>query len=790
MKKIYVYIFILSSLFSLDNTLYAQANLDTDGDGIADINDLDDDNDGILDTDEGFCFVSPQLIGSTTAQASGAGTSGIPNLSYTIPSGSSRMMYVAITVERDHTPSPYADNWESNVPFTNSFSDIPSISFGGVNLNKWSYSSTFVDFDGSNSPGSATHSMTTYIYTLFNSSMPTGNQSFNFSNFNTPTNTGDEMQVSVFIYDGVWNLEFININEFLQPGSNTWSITGNPTANTQPAGTAETDNILLSYAAVSTSGGITGNSPWTTITSNNVINGAGTYATDPNAVTSTENDGISTYLQTLSGITGTQTATYTTGSNDALFQQVFMDRITPQPCTITDIDGDGTPDYLDLDSDNDGCPDALEGTGTFTYSDIQNDTLTGDVGSNGVPIAAGAGQGIGDSRNNTIRSGCQEICNDGIDNDGDGLIDCIDPDCPTCNYTCADGVQLLSQKIDTKIGAGTANIPSITNLTIPEGNSRAIFILVNFEREHCQGGDDCNDTNTAGIGLGDNFASPTFSSGNYQITANFIGSGGNVGYQNPLSLPDGDLRFGIQNGYPTPPDPNILATFYSRESYFIAIYESDINTILGGAASGTIDVTLPDVNAPLDDADETIMYAFVFENVQESNVGIVRSGVNTSVNAIASSSTSYNGNYTITDSDFDNGQEPDEAEDGVLVLAVNGLGSSNIGGFDDITGYTKIAQNTLTNIGGDYTPNNEGDGFSASVFFRQGPSTGIIDNITVQSSAPTSIQSNGGMLFVFTLQSCFGSEICNNGIDDDGDGLIDCADSDCILPAPGAIIMD
>lgn len=33
-------------------------------------------------------------------------------------------------------------------------------------------------------------------------------------------------------------------------------------------------------------------------------------------------------------------------------------------------------------------------------------------------------------------------------------------------------------------------------------------------------------------------------------------------------------------------------------------------------------------------------------------------------------------------------------------------------------------------------------------------------------------------------------EICNNGLDDDNDGLIDCADSDCILSAPSSIIMD
>ena len=30
---------------------------------------------------------------------------------------------------------------------------------------------------------------------------------------------------------------------------------------------------------------------------------------------------------------------------------------------------------------------------------------------------------------NNNSAGCSEICDDGIDNDGDGLIDCKDPDC-------------------------------------------------------------------------------------------------------------------------------------------------------------------------------------------------------------------------------------------------------------------------------------------------------------------------------------------------------------------------
>ena len=65
------------------------------------------------------------------------------------------------------------------------------------------------------------------------------------------------------------------------------------------------------------------------------------------------------------------------------------------PC---DDDMDGVPNYFDLDSDEDGCPDAVEGDG-----DITEDLLTGGainikeygVDENGVPKPANGGQGAG-----------------------------------------------------------------------------------------------------------------------------------------------------------------------------------------------------------------------------------------------------------------------------------------------------------------------------------------------------------------------------------------------------------
>ena len=92
--------------------------------------------------------------------------------------------------------------------------------------------------------------------------------------------------------------------------------------------------------------------------------------------------------------------------------------------TVCDSDGDGIPNYLDLDSDNDGCPDAIEGGASFTASNLvtssmpggntnatsgnYNNPVTQNLGntvnttssstSYGVPTIAGAGQSVNQSQ--------------------------------------------------------------------------------------------------------------------------------------------------------------------------------------------------------------------------------------------------------------------------------------------------------------------------------------------------------------------------------------------------------
>ena len=126
-----------------------------------------------------------------------------------------------------------------------------------------------------------------------------------------------------------------------------------------------------------------------------------------------------------------------------------------QVMACADTDGDGTADYLDLDSDGDGCPDAIEGGGTYIFADLVTSTIdggntgavyTGTAGPvqdnlgtssnvDGTP-SAGPTQGIGDSQEAATQSvdctgstdPCDPVASGNLDTDSDGVSDVCDLD--------------------------------------------------------------------------------------------------------------------------------------------------------------------------------------------------------------------------------------------------------------------------------------------------------------------------------------------------------------------------
>ena len=147
-------------------------------------------------------------------------------------------------------------------------------------------------------------------------------------------------------------------------------------------------------------------------------------------------------------------------------------------CTALDTDGDGTPDYLDLDSDNDGCFDALEGAAGITTAQVDGSgRITGGQDGSGIPTLVGAGQAIGTSTDfNTRDAQCDDDgdgvpnvsdqCNgydDTADQDGDGVPDRCDSDNDNDGITDAnEGLNCSSGAINSgttgsSLGAGQIN---------------------------------------------------------------------------------------------------------------------------------------------------------------------------------------------------------------------------------------------------------------------------------------------------------------------------------------------
>ena len=184
----------------------------------------------------------------------------------------------------------------------------------------------------------------------------------------------------------------------------------------------------------------------------------------------------------------------------------FNDRKIAGTCYLTDTDGDGTPNYLDLDSDNDGCADAREGdenvlasqlvtaSGTVTVgtgSTASNQNLGITVDANGVPILVNSGgaadigsdqgQGVGLSQDST-KNGCKDSDGDGLpdsddlDDDNDGILDTEELRCDynpsVYNFVSGSGAIRNQLLIFDWTGASLTNVNDTftTSKTLP-GNS-------------------------------------------------------------------------------------------------------------------------------------------------------------------------------------------------------------------------------------------------------------------------------------------------------------------------------
>lgn len=418
-------------------------DIDSDGDGIANSDDQDDDNDGILDTAEGYCesqsiYTMNAVSSAANANASFGVNGNTFNLVYTLTSG----------------PVVSGLGTSFNIPFT--YSDFNNTS-SSVN-HTWEAA-----FGGTTGVGLLPN--TTSLYTtplptenVTTETIPTTVPDISDAGFRYLLSTGNISPLGTFT-SSIGNLPLVSgqLSSY-QSNNLTFTSDHNNAFQTSPVNTrlwfsgyyARPVDLLT---VETTSQSKTTNFPVNFGSSQNWLYTAFDEPTAGNAVN---------------------------GGNRGLI------RIRPNQivyCNHRDTDGDGTPDYLDLDSDNDGCPDAREGAGNFNPTATASGTLatqtpntnfgTAVDPATGIPTAVGAGQGVGQS-NSVLKNDCLDSDGDTVpdwedkDDDNDGILDAVE--CPT--YTASPNIFVQSAS-----GISSFNVDSrtITNNSFCAGNLNVTF---------------------------------------------------------------------------------------------------------------------------------------------------------------------------------------------------------------------------------------------------------------------------------------------------------------------------
>ncbi len=361
-----------------------------------------------------------------------------------------------------------------------------------------------------------------------------------------------------------------------------------------------------------------------------------------------------------------------------------------------DTDGDGTPDYLDLDSDGDGCADALEGAAHFRSSDLDGSgRLISGVDAQGVPLAVGASgqQNLTATNSSALGYACVSEC----------------PTATAC-WTDSSGYYQVSSSEILHYDPIQQNFSSI--VTLPNTEILAA---------------DLSPVNNKLYAIAD------LDGQNTLVT---IGTDGTI-YSTGIST-------GAQSG--------------------AAISDNHILYLIDDAGDlSYIDLSDPSLTVQTTTADFSGVGDIVYDQSTESIKGIS----NTGEIKIFFPSTSTQNNLNLS---------------GNILQETGDFGSSWIDTLGNMLTYNSTSGNLYILVDGSVTPRllslstagiTANDGFnnqSLLPLIELDCSDGIDnDGDGIADCA------DGDCDFAI---SCL-AEICDNGIDDDGDGLVDCADGDC-----------
>ena len=196
---------------------------------------------------------------------------------------------------------------------------------------------------------------------------------------------------------------------------------------------------------------------------------------------------------TLTKTNGLLSFQFVAGADNTNVRDLGMKSIAVE--TYRDFDNDGIPDFLDLDSDTDGCFDAREGSQRVPAASLNpNGSITGTVATNGVPTLVGAGQASGTAYNSGI-SECLDTDGDGIpdyrdlDRDNDGILDNTEKvACSTTSILSLTGYKAVlydnTVSLNNDLLDSWAEINASTSFPTASYSQVATFDYYEFEKKH------------------------------------------------------------------------------------------------------------------------------------------------------------------------------------------------------------------------------------------------------------------------------------------------------------------
>ncbi|WP_166638513.1 Ig-like domain-containing protein, partial [Maribacter spongiicola] len=436
--------------------------IDTDGDGVDNLIDIDNDNDGILDYVESLGFQptdtkgdacgipAGSFIGGTyiTATGSGAGTLNAEYRFSTVVTSSLGVLdaIVQITAIDNATLTSIDNNatgsneaWQPTFDVGGVAGATGSISFNirlvatgtDFQVNLIRFGGVIYDIDGANTRESVTLQRPG-LYAVDSNSFLTvsENPATGTATFQGPaqTYTGVDFGPKLAVYFNYYETTNLNLTFTgeLQTGFATRDYLGSILFQTCDINGLFTPTNTTS--ANNTSG--PGSSPKYTIYQGIDSDNDGI---EDHLDIDSDNDGIPDNVE--AQLTASYLARTGDGDGDGLGDE--YEGIGNQGLTVVDTDADGIPDYLDLDSDGDGLTDRREAGFTLApnNSDIDGDGLLDgydDEDTTGLPFDSNDDQNSGASdlpnisKTTTPEVDYREVGID--DNDLDGIADSIDLD--------------------------------------------------------------------------------------------------------------------------------------------------------------------------------------------------------------------------------------------------------------------------------------------------------------------------------------------------------------------------